>query len=173
MASVSRWWPGSSDGMVTIQNPSSGWSELVPGVELCKFANFDSYCCVEYRCTVQCVQLSSSLSLLCPVIITLCQSGLRWARAHNSHRPVSGEDQVFWHPVSQSVLPDMWPPPAHPVQLSSADHCPALTYIFTFFYWLDVHQLSAASVCQAQWPVTEIQELYLPTDTVCIILTNW
>ena len=148
-AGVSRWHHGALPG----RNSDTLWSSVKIGNCCC--CGGGGWLC---RVQVYSVVYSYHHHYLCPVIISLCQSGLIRARSW------------VWSSLltcSQSVLPDsvaagVCGPPSS-----------TLTYIFTFFYWLDVHQLSAASVCQAQWRVTEIQELYLPTDTVCIILTNW
>ena len=137
-AGVSRWHHGPLPG----RNSDTLWSSVKIGMVVVVVGG--GWLC---RVQVYSVVYSYHHHYLCPVIISLCQSGLIRARSW------------VWSSLltcSQSVLPDsvaagVCGPPSS-----------TLTYIFTFFYWLDVHQLSAASVSQSQWQVREIQD-YIAT----------
>ena len=133
-AGVSRW----HHGPVAGRNSDTLWSSVKIGNCCC--CGGGGWLC---RVQVYSVVYSYHHHYLCPVIISLCQSGLIRAGSW------------VWSSLltcSQSVLPDSVPAGVCGPPSSS------LTYIFTFFYWLDVHHLSAASVLQTQWQVREIQD---------------
>ena len=136
-AGVSRWHHGALPG----RNSDTLWSSVKIGIVV--VVGDGGW----LRVQVYSVLYSYHHHYLCPVIISLCQSGLIRARSW------------VWSSLltcSQSVLPDSVAAGVCGAQSST------LTYIFTFFYWLDVHQLSAASVFQSQWQVREIQD-YIAT----------